>query len=107
MFRWKQISTLCLALLICCLFLTSSASACPTCRDGVANDPAAASLIQGYFWSICFMMSMPFLILGGITAYFYYEIRRARAKQLTSAGRHAVAPAADAATPCEEPALVP
>jgi hypothetical protein len=25
------------------------------------------------------MMSMPFLILGGLGSYFYYEVRRARA----------------------------
>jgi heme/copper-type cytochrome/quinol oxidase subunit 2 len=60
----------------------SLALGCPTCKDGLAGDPAASGLVQGYFWSIVFMMSMPFLILGGVSAYFYYEICRARRQNL-------------------------
>jgi heme/copper-type cytochrome/quinol oxidase subunit 2 len=56
----------------------SLAVACPTCTEGMASDPAHASLVRGYFWSIIFMMSMPFLILGSLSSYFYYEVRRAR-----------------------------
>ena len=56
--------------------------ACPTCKDGLAqNDPLGASLVQGYFWSILFMMSMPFLIISALGGYFYYEVRKARARQ--------------------------
>lgn len=54
------------------------AHGCPTCKDGLAGDPATSDMVQGYFLSIVFMMSMPFLILGGVSAYFYYEVRRAR-----------------------------
>ncbi len=52
--------------------------ACPTCKNGLANDPSTANIARGYFWSIIFMMSMPFLILTGLGSYFYYEIRKAR-----------------------------
>ena len=60
------------------VLIPSLAMACPTCKDGLAGDPATSGMVQGYFWSILFMMSMPFLILGGISAYFYYEVCRAR-----------------------------
>ena len=67
-----------LALLIVLMFV-GAVSACPTCKDGLAqNDPGRANMVRGYFWSILFMMSMPFLILGGLGSYFYFEIRRAR-----------------------------
>ena len=53
--------------------------ACPTCKDGIAgNDPAHTGMVRGYFWSIVFMMSMPFTILTALSAYFYYEVCRAR-----------------------------
>ena len=35
----------------------------------------------GYFWSIIFMMSMPFLILTGLSTMFYLDVRRARRRQ--------------------------
>ena len=57
----------------------SAVEACPTCKEGMAGDEATqASLIRGYFYSIIFMMSMPFLILTGLSTYFYLEVRRAR-----------------------------
>lgn len=52
--------------------------ACPNCRDALAGDPAQAGLVRGFFWSILFMLSMPFLILGGLSTYFYWEVCRAR-----------------------------
>ena len=56
--------------------------ACPTCKDGMAEGgPHTASMIQGYFYSILFMMAMPFLILGGLSALFYWEIVKARREQ--------------------------
>jgi len=47
------------------------------------NDPHSASLVRGYFWSIVFMMSMPFLLLGSLSSYFYLLIRKARADKAT------------------------
>jgi di/tricarboxylate transporter len=68
-------------LLLAFACFAGTASACPTCKDGMAGDPAMSSMVNGYFWSILFMMSMPFLTLGGISAYFYYEVCRARKRQ--------------------------
>ncbi len=69
---------------VCLFVLGDVAQACPTCKDGMQNDPAAQSLVRGYQWSIIFMMSMPFSILGGIGGYFYYLIRKARAEAANS-----------------------
>ncbi len=66
-------------LLLCCL--AGIAEACPTCKEQIAGDPAAYNIARGYAWSIVFMLSMPFLILGGLGSYFYWEVRRAYAKQ--------------------------
>ncbi|MCA9184766.1 MAG: hypothetical protein R3E01_24400 [Pirellulaceae bacterium] len=56
------------------------AQACPTCKNGLADSGNGGDLVSGYFWSIVFMMSMPFLILGGLGTYLYLEVRRARAR---------------------------
>jgi heme/copper-type cytochrome/quinol oxidase subunit 2 len=63
------------------LLLAGMASACPTCKDSLASDPASASLVRGYAYSILFMLSMPPLIFGGLSAYFYWEVRRAKARE--------------------------
>jgi hypothetical protein len=57
------------------------ALACPTCKDNMAHDPASANLVRGYAYSIMFLLSMPPLIFGSLCAYFYWEVRKARAKQ--------------------------
>lgn len=58
-------------------FLGAVGEACPTCRQGLA-DGQHANMIRGYFWSIVFMMSMPFLIFASLGSYFYLQVRRAR-----------------------------
>ena len=64
------------------LAVQSVALACPTCKDSLdQNDPARSNLVRGYFWSILFMMSMPFLILSGLSLLFYWEVRKAKAQQ--------------------------
>lgn len=65
--------------LVCALCQT--VSACPTCKNGLMEgDEASQRMIQGYFWSILFMMSMPFAILIGVGGYMYREVKRAQAK---------------------------
>ena len=63
------------------------ATACPTCKDNLAHDPASANLVRGYAYSILFMLSMPPLILGGLSAYFYWEVRKAKARQAAQASQ--------------------
>jgi uncharacterized membrane protein len=57
--------------------LVATAEACPTCKDNIAGDPTAEGLARGFYYSILFMVSMPFFILGSLCAYFYFLVRRA------------------------------
>ena len=59
--RWKLgIATIGLGLL-----LAGKASACPNCKEAVANQGGeAARLANGYSYSILLMMAMPFTLLG-------------------------------------------
>ncbi|MEO2046988.1 MAG: hypothetical protein ABGX16_10480 [Pirellulales bacterium] len=78
---WRSIGCRLLpALLFLLVFLVGSeVGACPTCKQGLAeNSPAAQAMANGYFYSILFMMSMPFLILGTFGSCAYWSIRRAR-----------------------------
>ena len=57
--------------------------ACPTCKEGL--DENGGNLVRGYYWSILFMMSMPFLILASLSTMFYLDVRRARARKAAEA----------------------
>jgi heme/copper-type cytochrome/quinol oxidase subunit 2 len=80
MTRGKQCSMIrsCLTALLLVLAVSAVAYGCPNCKDAMGGDPAQAGLIRGFFWSILFMVSMPFLIFGGVGGYFYWEVCRAR-----------------------------
>jgi len=67
------------------LLWTAAAMACPTCKDSMAHDPASANLVRGYAYSILFMLSMPPLIFSGLSAYFYWEVRKAKAREAAKA----------------------
>ena len=61
------------------LLLASVAAACPTCKEGlVQNDPHGRSIAAGFYYSILFMMSMPYIVLGTFGSLAYLSIRRAR-----------------------------
>ena len=74
----------------------SSAWACPNCGEAIASDPAQAGLVRGIFWSILFLLSMPFLIFGCLGGYFYWLVRQARPLAPANA---ATSQAADALRP--------
>jgi hypothetical protein len=81
LFRRWRLSILSLVVLLV-LAIPDLVLACPNCKDTLAEGGAnAMNLVRGYFWSILFMMSMPFLILGSLISYFYYEVCKARASQ--------------------------
>ncbi len=76
--RWMLIA---LALVLVCLIATV-AGACPTCKEGLAQtDPHGESIAAGYYYSIIFMMAMPFAILGTFGSLAYFSIRRAARQQ--------------------------
>jgi hypothetical protein len=60
------------------LCLAASASACPNCRDALADNPQGQALAKGFYYSILFMMSMPFLVLGTLGTVVYRSIHRAQ-----------------------------
>jgi hypothetical protein len=71
------------ALVIAIALLQTEALACPTCKESLAqSDPARANMVRGYFWSIIFMMSMPYLILAGLGAMFWWQVRKAKLEKL-------------------------
>lgn len=76
--RWMMIA---LAIALVCL-IASVAAACPTCKEGLAQtDPHGQSVAAGYYYSILFMMAMPFAILGTFGSLAYLSIRRAAKQQ--------------------------
>ncbi len=67
-----------LVLVVMCL-MASVASACPNCKEAMEKqDPTHGGMVKGYFYSIIFMMSTPYLLLGTFCAVMYYRVRRAR-----------------------------
>ncbi len=71
-------------LVIAVVLLTATdVLACPTCKDGLAeSDPVSQAQARGFFYSILFMMAMPFVILGTFGSAAYWSIRRAREQQV-------------------------
>ncbi len=64
------------------LMLASVAAACPTCKDGLAqNDPHGQSIAAGYAYSVVFMMTMPYILLCTMGSLAYLSIRRASQAQ--------------------------
>lgn len=72
--------TFVLLALVFVLSMATTAMACPTCKDGLSN-PASQAAASGYFYSILFMMAMPFVIIGTFGSAAYFSIRRAREQQ--------------------------
>jgi hypothetical protein len=64
-------------LIVAVLLPAGVASACPGCKEGIADQPGSngAGLRQGYFWSILLMAGMPF---GLATAGGLAVVRAAR-----------------------------
>lgn len=70
--------TRCLTLAALALVAVGAAEACPSCKAALAGDTHQGDLVGGFFWSILFMLSMPFMVFGGMSGYFYYLVRQAR-----------------------------
>jgi hypothetical protein len=61
------------------LITAGLAAACPNCKEGLAqNDPQGQAIAAGFYYSILFMMAMPFAILASFGGLAYLSIRRAR-----------------------------
>ena len=92
----------CCAALALVLVVAAAANACPMCKVALAShDEAEGDVIGGFFWSILFMLSMPFAILGTFSGYMYLLVRRARAAQ--AVGQAGVARAPVSTAPARSP----
>ncbi len=70
------------------LWMATDVLACPTCKDGLAgSDPASQAQARGFFYSILFMMAMPFVLLGTLGSAAYLSIRKASERQANLASR--------------------
>src|SRR6266436_8286300 len=68
-----------LVIVLIVFLVASVASACPNCKEAMEKqDPTHGGMVKGYFYSILFMMSTPYLLLGSFCAVMYYRVRRAR-----------------------------
>ncbi len=71
-----------LCLLVVLALLPALAEACPTCKEGLAeNDVAGQAAARGFAYSIMFMISMPFLIFGSFSSYIFFQVRKANRDQ--------------------------
>ncbi len=72
-------TALVVAVVLAALLTATDAWACPMCKAALGSQGRGhGDLVGGFFWSILFMLSMPFLILGGLSAYMYWLVRQAR-----------------------------
>src|SRR5436853_5802391 len=75
-------STLLLLLFVAVCCIASVASACPTCKDGMAaNDPEHVGMVKGYFYSILLMMFTPYIAMTCFGLYMWWQVKLARAKK--------------------------
>lgn len=71
----------------------SVAAACPNCKEALAEGAAEGrSLAAGFYYSILFMVSMPFLILGTFGTMAYRSVQRAKAEAVSGEGASADSP---------------
>lgn len=71
-----------LAIVFVALLMVASsalpATACPMCKEALSSGSNGGDIVSGYFWSILFMMSMPFALIGSFGFYAYLQVRKAR-----------------------------
>ncbi len=83
------------------LVVVQTAAACPSCKAALAagGDTDQANLVRGFFWSILFMLSMPFTLLGTFSFVMYRAVKRARAAEAANQLAQPVAVPIASATP--------
>jgi len=72
--------------------LAGVAQACPNCKNAIAENAAGGTggdIARGFYYSILFMMSMPYILLGSLGCLAYVSIRRAKVQQESDAASNA------------------
>jgi hypothetical protein len=54
--------------------VASAARACPSCQAALSADGSQGDLARGIYYSILFMMSMPFAIIGTFAGFAYRAV---------------------------------
>ena len=82
-----------LALLVV-LSLVAVSEACPSCKAALASSDGEArgDWVSGFFFSILFLLCMPFICVGSFAGYMYVLVRRQRNVQAQAASMPEVAP---------------
>ena len=68
-----------LVAVVCLAVLSGTASiawACPSCQAALNSDGSQGDLARGIYYSILFMMSMPFAIVGTFAGLMYRAVKR-------------------------------
>jgi hypothetical protein len=65
-------------LMLIAIAVPTLAEACPLCSQALSGQSKYGNLPMAYMWSILFMMSMPFILIGSFGTYMYFQIRKAR-----------------------------
>lgn len=65
----------------------SSAWACPTCKEDLANSAQARGLATGFYYSILLMVTAPFAMIGMLGFVAYRSVKRAQAEQAERAAQ--------------------
>jgi hypothetical protein len=79
----NQISRILLGAVLAVVVLgtASVASACPSCQQALYHDASQGDLARGIYYSILFMMSMPFAIVGTFAGLAYRAVKREQRRQ--------------------------
>ncbi len=79
--KLRRMLPACVAL-VALLLVAAVAEACPGCKDSLSEtDPTKSGIVKGYFYSILFMMGMPYTLLSIFCATMYFKVRRLRAAE--------------------------
>ena len=83
--RWSRLAIL-IAIAAITICFADVAAACPTCKDSVGqNDPQYQSMARGYYYSILFMLSMPFIIVTAFGTFAYRAFKQAESQRSATA----------------------
>jgi len=71
-----------LMLLTLMVLAASAAQACPSCKEALgSSDAAQGDVVGAYFWSILFMLTMPFTLISCFSFTMWRAVKRANAEK--------------------------
>jgi hypothetical protein len=95
MSKRPRIFTLCVLAACVAAVLGSAnlANACPTCQQALAGDLSQGDLARGIYYSVLFMMAMPFAIVGTFATFAYRAVKREQRRLAEQNQQHRDPPA--------------